>query len=277
MSPSHFRSLSLALLCALTVSPSAQHTVGYAQQKVTSTSKAVDRFDSALWPIKGLRLKAALEAFKDDAVALVQLIRRADKSNLLPLTLDTLKQLQVKHPKNANLPAAYCFTYDAGGSAFQYRSKAVFAYNQKMAQAYIDSMNNAYRLDPKLWLTYSLNGYALADTRESGGRGMEMLKKAVELEPNSSLPHYFLARGYMVYGQPFSSWKKAVEELRKAQVLGPPNADVCFWLFDTYDLRIPNRAKAKQAAEAFVAVVPPSYKIKPVMLARLAKYGVKPK
>lgn len=228
--------------------------------------------DQALLPMPPSTLKMALLDSKNDSVRMYDLIRRGDKQKQSDLVYDILNALRKKEPNNAVVQAAYCFAYrvaegDYDGPGF--RGKA---FTNLDDQHYLNALTKAYKLNPKLWLTYAVEGHSLITSPYSDRKALYLLKTAVKLAPDISYTHTLLGDAYAVYYTPFQSFQKAEAQYITAQHLQPISSHNADALFDLYDVRIRNTAKARKAKEYLLSTVPTNYKFPPDFSARLAKY-----
>jgi len=238
------------------------------------TKKVIIKYDTALLPIQPEALEHELADSSRDAVKIYQLLRQANEQGQGEIVIHILDRLRQEEPNNAIVLSSYCLALDMATGAYKYHpNRPIHNITNVEREKFRLSMSKAREIAPDLWLTYVVEGHRLADKYPTAERGLGLLKKAVELNPETSITHYLLGDAYTISTNQHSS-EKAKEELEKSLTLKPVIADARFALFQQYDLFSPEPIKAKEAAEAFVASLPPGTKVSSTTRARLIKYGV---
>ena len=233
---------------------------------------AVPNCDQKLLPIQPNALKMALLDASNDPVRMYDLIRRGDAQKQSNLVYETLNMLRKKEPNNAVVQAAYCFAYRVAEGEYDDPGFQGKAFTSLDDQHYLNALTKAYQLDPKLWLTYAVEGHSLITSPYSDQKALYLLRTAVNLAPDISYTHTLLGDAYSVYYTPFQSFKKAEAQYITAKHLQPVSAHNADMLFELYDVRVPNKEKAKAAKQYLLSTVPSDYKFPLAFRARLAKY-----
>lgn len=229
-------------------------------------------YDQALLPIQPEALQDALLDASHDPVKLYSLVRRADRQNLSDLAYNTLNEMRHKQPRNANVVAAYCFSFQVAAGEYDNPGRKNHPFTEAEHEGYNDALNRAYQLDPKLWLTYAVEGHTLMSSPYEDRKALRLLRTAVKLAPDVSYTHILLAEAYSVYGTPYHSFQSTAKECNVARRLKPVSANNADILFDIYDIRTPDKNKAADAKRYLLSTVPPSFHLKPSFLERLARY-----
>ena len=254
-----------AVCCTVCAVMLCGHKPVQAQNRATTV-------DQAYLPIQPQALKGELLKSGHDPVELYNLVRRADHQGLADVAYDTLNKMRREQPGNAVALAGYCFAYQVAVGDYDNPDRKNHPFTEAEHKSYTGTLNRAYQLDPKLWLTYTVEGHTLMPSPYEDVKALRLLKTAVRLAPDVSYTHILLAEAYGVYGTPYHSFQFAAKECDIARHLKPVstrNADI---LFDTYDIRMPNREKAADAKRYLLSTLPPGYKLSPEFRERLAKY-----
>jgi tetratricopeptide (TPR) repeat protein len=223
------------------------------------------RYDRALLPTDAATLRRAIKANSRDPVALCQLVRQADAHKLVDVAYHTLNRLRLDQPDNAVAQAAYCLVFDVARGEYRAR-KPLIRFRAADYTGYVLALRRAYELDPKLWLTYAVEGHTLSRSPDVDTKGLALLKKAVSLAPDLSITHHLLAEAYTIYQTPFQSFDKAAEEYNKASQLQPVLSTAPLARASIYCVRTPDKARALLARKEFLATVPPGYQLRPQTL-----------
>lgn len=253
MKKSRWFGIKRRFLCVIAICLTFLHSV--------PTKAAID---SALYPITSPRLSLAIVRNAQSPVTLTVLLSRAyAKKAQRELAYQVLNRLRREQPNNAVVLAAYCMSFDmAQGHYSPIPDSRSFS---RAEEAERDrALAKAYKLSPRLWLPYVVEGRALHIAyKEGNSHGFGLLLKAVTLAPNLSITHFFLGEAYTVYGTPFQSFRRAAEEFEKAQRLSPTLSSASRALLDMYCVAIPNKAKALKARKAYLASLPKGFKPSP--------------
>ena len=227
-------------------------------------SAPVNGIDTAFLPISAAALSAALRANSNNAVELVQLLRQADQQDLADAAYNTLRDMRAKDANNATVLAAYCFALQIAGGGYQYHPGRPMVRRDDLSKTdYDDTLQEAMKLDPQLWLPYTLKGNNLVRIPQTMVQGLALLQKGVELAPYSSFAHYLLGEAYTLRPTPFMSLSMALIEGRKAMSLRPVVSEAGASVFCIYDAVLNNRAQAIKAKKALLAVLPPEAPLDP--------------
>lgn len=245
-----------------------------------SQAKCAVAYDTIYLPINAVTLRSALENNSRNATTLYTLLQRAENSNLDAVAFKKMDELRVRQPNNATVLAAYCLQYDI----YLFRMNANSKVGKRSASTqkdYDKALSRAYALNPKLWLTYVVEGnnLLLRNTYDKRiwGKGLQLLQQAVELAPNVSYAGHRLAKGYINLADRGTDiakpYAKAAEQLEKAIKLQPISADAAFDLYRVYTWWMPNRTKARRVSKVFLSRLPPNYKIGPKTRKFLSQYS----
>ncbi|HEY0074145.1 MAG TPA: hypothetical protein VGB77_08595 [Abditibacteriaceae bacterium] len=228
-------------------------------------------------------LKKELRRNSKDAEELVKLIRRSIESKQLETAFQALDQLRREQPNNAAVLAAYVMVYDA--SLYQVRKVSGTIRERKPQEKQIRdaASQKAKKLDPKLWLPYTIEGFPIVyqaiPSDKEYQQGLDLLKKATLLAPSSFFARKQFAAGLTVAAINKRKWngkvvtyQQATAQYEIALKLEPKSADVTFALFSIYDIDLKDKDKATKAKRAFLQSLPPNYNIRKSIRQRLAKY-----
>ena len=228
---------------------------------------ATEHYDTALQPVQpnsltALELERSLKTAANDPVAMFQVVRRASAHDQLTVAFDTLNLLRQEQANNAVVQSAYCLTFNWIKGDFVLSNHKRILTNTDYDN-YGKCLQQSYKLDSKLWLTYAVEGTDLVGIPdvEANNQGLSLLKKAVELAPGISITHFLLGRAYAVYDTKFQDFDKAADELHKATELKPVMFAPALSLLDLYCLRAPDKNKAIQAKITFLRTIPPGRKL----------------
>lgn len=239
---------------------------------VASAQKQPSNYDQQFVPIQPQVLKRELLHSSKDPVRMYDLIRRADRQGQTSLAYTTLHQMRLKHPNDAVVLASFCFVSQVVEGDYSGPNAKRQGLSAAEVSEYSNALLKAYRLDPKLWLTYAVEGHSLMTSLQSDLKALQLLKTAVRLAPDISYTHTLLGEAYTVYDTPYHSFALAAKEFWTAKNLSPVSAHNADLLFDIYDVRTPNPEMERKAKEYFLSTVPPNYKFTPQFKERLAKY-----
>lgn len=217
--------------------------------------------DSTLYPITSQRLSLALTTNAQNPVTLTMLLSRAyAKKAQRELAYQVLNRLRREQPNNAVVLAAYCMSFDmAQGRYSPIPDPRNFSATEEAERN--KALAKTYKISPRLWLPYVVEGRALhLNYRAGASRGFGLLLKAVTLAPNVSITHFFLGEAYSYSGTPYFSYRRAAEEFEKARSLGPTLSSASRALLTIYCVRTPNKAKALKAKKTYLASLPPGIK-----------------
>ncbi len=256
--------VAMTLLFALSISPA----VSAAGQVADPQNK----YDLTLQPISAVALKQALRSHSDDSVLIYQLVLRAIRQKEVDVAYNTLKTLRHDQPNNAVVLAGYCLAFDVYEGKYSGPDGTVHSFSGTEEYDYFQTLSRAHQLDPKLWMTYAVEGHNSTGTPAQDIRCLKLYQKAEELAPHISYTHLLLGDAYATYYTPYHSFEKAAAEYNIALSLQPISAKAVYLLFDIYDIRIPNVAKAKQAKSKLLSLLPPDFHLKKQASERLARY-----
>ena len=167
-------------------------------------------------------------------------------------------------PRTRPLLAAYCFALQIAAGGYQYHpGRPQVTRNDLSKTDYDDTLREAIKLDPQLWLPYTLEGNDLVRNPPTMVQGLALLKKGVELAPYSSFAHYLLGEAYTLRPTPFMSLSLALMESRRAMSLRPVVSEVGASVFWVYDVAYNNGAQEIKAKKALLAVLPPGAPLDP--------------
>ena len=235
-----------------------------------------DKYDLAALPVPPQKyltsqLMLDLHAGSSSPSEMFQTIRRADGHGQTVAAFRILDAMRVKQPGNAVVQSGYCFVVNLLKGEYSPKRYEYYLTDEDY-QHYATALKNAYIADPKLWLPHVVEGRDLTSIpgKESGTKGLDLLKKAVKLAPESSITHMMLGDADAFSGTEFNSYDKAVKEFQIAQKLRPLTSYPARNLIDIYAIRIPDKAKAIQAKKDYLSTLPPGYKISVYTLELLA-------
>lgn len=260
--------LSLCVLCLVTTN---KKTHAEDQSDVSISQSDASKFDQQYEPIQPQELQHKLLGAGNDSVQLYDLIRQADTQGQITLAYETLDKMKHDDPQNAVVLAAFCLASRMLAGDYSLPSEKHHDISASQENAYEIALAKAYKINPKLWLTYAVEGHRLLGSFEDM-KVLHLLTTAVKLAPGISYTHTLLGSAYAIYGTPYHSFPQAEKEFLLAKNLKPISAYNADSLFDIYDLRMPNREKAKKAKQYLLSTLPPNFKINPIFQARLAKY-----
>ena len=218
-------------------------------------------YDSALLPIEPDALKRQLEQGSRDSVGLFQLVRRAAVQNQWDVALQTLSELRASQPHNANVLAVYRLLFDLADAS---PNPPNFKPTPEQIAASYSALEQAYKIDPKLWATYAVEGSYLSNIPGSSQKSIDLLKKAVELAPDVSIPHYLLSVSYLTYDLSTLSPENGLVEAKKASQLQPVISKGPYLLMWCYIYSQPDKELAATAKKQFLATIPPGHPIGPI-------------
>ncbi len=212
-----------------------------------------------------------------DEVALYQLWRRARYQKLAQEGFIILRRLKNEQPQNAKVLTVYCMAIeqqsdDTGKARFQATPQEM---KVEMRRANIEKIKE---IDPKLWIAYSAQGRFESNTDPmfDVNERIRIYGKALKLAPNLSSTNgdYSNALTELSFKKktPYTS---AIRYKEKAQKLAPLTCEPSLGLIMMYRWRVPNDAKEQQAAQAYLATIPPKTKLTPEWRKYLAQWGVK--
>ncbi len=229
-------------------------------------------YDQKFVPIQPQVLRRELLKADHDSVKLYSLVRQADTQKQIKNAFDTLDQMRHKEPNNATVLAAYCFAFQVADGDYSSLGSKHLSFTPEEHNAYSTLLLKAQSLDPKLWLPYAVEGHNLMLDPEFDKKALGLLQKGVSLAPNISYTHNLLGHAYSVHGTSFMSYEKAAKEFNIARHLQPTIAINAAFLFDIYDIRMPNKEKAADAKQYLLSTVPPDFSFPPAFRERLARY-----
>lgn len=233
------------------------------------------KYDVAWLPINKTQLQAAIHKNSKDVVALYQLWRRARYQKLSQAAFDTFRQLKNEQPTNVNLLAIYCMSIeqrvpDDGKPRFQATPQELDVETRRA------NIERVKKLNPKLWMAYAIQGrFEYNTTIFKAEDQVRVYKKALSLAPNLSVTNNDYSNAltdfYFQKKQPFTN---AIAYKVRAQKLLPVNCEPSLGLIMMYRWRVRNTSKEKQAAQAYLATIPPNTKVTPERRKWLAQWGV---
>ncbi len=233
---------------------------------------ATSTYDQQYVPIEPSELKAKLLQDDHDALKMYDLIRRADTQDQTSVAFETLNQMRLKQPNNAVVLASFCFVARIAAGDYGKPGEKHRGLSSSEVVDYENALLKAYSVDPKLWLTYAVQGHNLSRGISEDEQCIFLLKKSIRLAPNISYTHTLLGEKYLLYDPGHMSYEKAIQELTIARHLQPVSSHNADLLFIMYDALTPNREKAKEAKQYLLSTLPTNFKFSPQFKARLAKY-----
>lgn len=243
-------------------------------------SAHTSRYDTRFMPITAAILKNELQKNHNDAVEMYALLFRADKQKLMGVAYRKMKALYGREPRNAVVAASYALTLDIlrnnyGDSEREEPLPCPIADLDQRNEA----VQRAFKLNPKLWLPYVVQGVELTLSANTGNvkpdEGRHLLQTAVRLAPQLSYTHLWLGFNYGLYSlKPVKSTQVLEEkEYLKSTRLKPITYKPFGYLITLYDVRQPNKAKLKTTALAYVKALQPGMFVKVKARQQLASYG----
>jgi tetratricopeptide (TPR) repeat protein len=256
--------LSMIATCVL--------VAGQIVRSAGQTSLTETKYDQTLLPISAVELKQALQNYSNDPTRIYQLVLRAEKQGKANVAYETLKDLRDKQPKNAVAFAGYCLAYDVYEGKYSGPYGAAHTFSPAEQEDYRRTLARAQQLNPKLWMTYAVAGHNVGFGPAGDLQSLKMYEKAENLAPYISYTHVLLGNAYGVYYTPYQSFTKSATEYNKALSLQPASVEAAWGLFDIYDVRLPNAAKAKRAKSKLESLLPLGFSLKKQASERLSKY-----
>jgi tetratricopeptide (TPR) repeat protein len=242
---------------------------------INAESWKTAKYDTAWLPITKAQLQGEIRKYANDATALFQLWRRARYQKLTQVAFDTFRVLKNQQPRNANILAMYCMSIE---QRFTPEGKPRFnASAQEMAvETRRTAIEEAKKLNPMLWLCYAAQGrFEYNTTVFDVDDQVRIYRKALSVAPNISFTNVDYADALITQAfQRKQSYQTAISYIKKAQRLAPVSSETCLDLIMTYRYRVPNRAKERQAAQDYLATIPPRVKLSPERRKWLAQWGV---
>ncbi len=235
------------------------------------------RYDTRFMPITAEMLKQKLEKNRNDPVEMYALLFRADRQKLMGVAYRKMKVLYGRETQNAVVAASYALALDILRNNYgdTKREEPLPCPIQELEQR-DQVVQRAFKLNPKLWLTYVVQGVEL--TLESNyptvkpGEGRLLLQTAVKLAPNVSYTHLWLGFNYSAGADDRLLPKKEASYLKAAH-LRPVTVKPLSYLLTIYAVQRPNRAKLKATAQAYVKALPPGIPVRATTRQQLANYG----
>lgn len=244
--------------------------------QITAQSWKAAKYDTAWLPTTQAQLQTAIRQNANDSTALYQLWRRARYQKLAQVAFDTFKALKSAQPNNAHLLATYCMIIEQHVSD---DNKPRFSASKQDldVQTRRANIERAKKLNPKLWLVYAAQGrFEYNTTIFDVDDQVRIYKKALRLAPNLSFTNNDYSNALtdqsLQKKQPYTS---AISYKMKAQKLAPITCEPALGLIMMYRWRVPNTTKEKQAAQDYLATIPPNLKLTPERRKWLAQWGVK--
>lgn len=224
----------------------------------TCDTTASKMYDDGYLPISAPQLQQSLTNNSDNALGMFRTVRRAIIDNKADLAFSTLQSLRKSQPDNAIILSAYCFAMDGEtGNLPLNQHKVSHLLTQPEEADYASTFVLAYKCNPKLWMTYLVQGMALMSLRMNQDRGYLLIKRSVELGPTIPFTHEQLAGAYVLPHKPYYSLANAIVEAQKAVQLLPPDAPAAFTLFQIYSLWQPDKDKEISAKRLLLSMLPP--------------------
>jgi tetratricopeptide (TPR) repeat protein len=230
-------------------------------------------FDVVFLPVTTAQLKRELAEGVDDPLAMYQLLRMARKQKLLKPAFETIKELYLEQTQNAVLAAAYCLAYDMGRGDYGDEIVSDPQYSPQDTALRKTALEDAYKLAPKLWLTYSVDGH-FQNLQGKSKKGIELIKKAIELAPDISFNYSYLGQAYSANDSDPKIYNLKLTAYEKAQHLKPSSFSASMIMLMIYEVQRPDSKKAAAAAKAAAAKLPPGAVLSEKSRQQLAKYKV---
>ena len=236
--------------------------------------------DPVLDKIEQPALETDIRQNDKNAEALVWLIRRAINSKQIDVAYATLDKMRHEQPNNPVVLSAYAMAHDAPIYQVHKKSGEIRKRTNAEDRAYEVALDQAMKIDPQLWLPYTLKGFKMGyATVPNFSEGLDLLHKAVLLAPESAFARKQFAQILEQAAINNGKWKgkivthkQAVAEYEIAHKLNPDSSDIAYAIFSIYDIDLKDREHATQAKRAFLKTLPPGYKLSKFVQGRLARY-----
>lgn len=236
--------------------------------------------DPILEKVEKPALEKDLRQNDKNTEALVWQIRRAINSKQIDTAYATLDKMCHEQPNNAVVLAAYAMAHDASIYQVHKSSGKIRERTSEEDRAYKAALTKAKKLDSKLWLPYTLEGFKLGSaTVPDYSKGLNLLHKAVLLAPKSAFAREQFAEVLHLAAANNGKWngklvthQQAVAQYEVAYQLRPQSSDIAFARFFIYDIDLKDREHATQTKRAFLKTLPPGYKLSKFVQGRLARY-----
>lgn len=242
-----------------------------------SGSKATRAYDPIVLPISDFSLQAGLIHNSHNAQAEYQLLRRAGYQHKEKITYETMNRLRREQPNNPVALAGYFMALRmAEGDLNSIRYNGA---HTVLTMSHWDDdeasalLQKAYRLAPKLWLTYAVDGEdKLYDPGGNKKQALALLRKAERLAPDIPYVHWLLGDAYTLTPISAEKYGLAAKECKQALASGEPISNAAFILFQIYSLWLPNQAEEIKWKRKFFSLVPPDVKLNPAAREWLDRY-----
>lgn len=236
--------------------------------------------DPVLDKIDKPALETDIRQNDENAEALVWLIRRAINSKQIDVAYATLDKMRHEQPNNAVVLSAYAMAHDAPLYQVHKKSGEIRKRTKEEDRAYEAALDRAIKIDPELWLPYTLKGFRLGYAPPwNFSDALDLLHKATQLAPKSAFARKQFAQILQLAANNNGKWKdkiithkQAVAEYEIAHKLNPDSSDIAYAIFSIYDIDLNDREHATQAKRAFLKTLPPNYKLSAFVQDRLARY-----
>jgi tetratricopeptide (TPR) repeat protein len=252
---------------------------------MTASAKAnTANIDPSLLPITPKQLNQALWANKNDADKLVVTIRQALENYHLEQVLRTLEYISGKEVALTGT----CMVFDV----FYWKSSQGIEKSPQDVAIIRKRLERAKELAPQLWFPYMVEGFGLVQddsksiTAKEREKGINLLRKAVQLAPKNSYAQYALGQSYWLMSlrapkdkKPNglkTQWiRKAIYHLDESVQAKPALFNAAHSLFRIHDIIQPDRKKATEAGKMMQAMMPKDKKVVKRLQKQLAQYGIK--
>ncbi len=234
-------------------------------------------YDPIVLPVGESELHDSLIHDSHDAIAEYQWLLRAGYQHQEMVAYDTMNQLCKEQPNNPIVLAGYFMSLkmaEGGVNTVLYnggrRVISVSITKDNEARALLQK---AYRLDPKLWMIYDVDGEdQYYDPVGDRKQGLVLLQEAEELAPRVAYIHWIL--GYVYANPPLSDgrFQIATQELKQALASSTNISNAAFIMFQIYSSWRPDHTQAIYWKHKFLSMVPPDVKLNPFARQELDQY-----
>lgn len=223
-------------------------------------------YDPVVLPISEPALRQALIQNSHNAVAEYQSLLRAGYQHQEKNAYDTMGKLRREQPNNPIVLDGYFMALemtkgDINTILYNGLRQAVIPYDHWVEDDARADLQRAYRLAPKLWLTYAIDGENKFYDPGRREQALALLQKAERLAPEVPYVHWLLGDAYTNLSVSTERYGLAAEEDKKALASGVPISNAAFTLFQIYSLWLPNQAEEIKWKRKFFSLVPPDVKL----------------
>jgi hypothetical protein len=276
---------ALAVVCvALCLQIAARSKPSASAAHGSKASRNTSAYDPIVLPISEAALRQALLQNSGNAVAEYQWLLRAGYQHQEKNAYDTMSRLRREQPNNPVVLDGYFMALEmtrADIRTMNYNgglNAPVIPYDHWVEDAALADLQRAYKLAPKLWLTYAIDGEDKfcdsfgSHSLVSREQGLKLLQKAESLAPEVPYTHWLLGYAYICRPVSKHKYELAAAECKQALASGARISDAAFILFQIYSLLTPNPAEEIKWKRKFLSLVPPDVKINSSAKALLDRY-----